>query len=346
MSPSHLGILGAGGTLVYLPFSILMGYLSDRLGREIFLRLAPLFLFTGTIILILGKNFSVLLFSTFILGWGASFFWPVIAPLLVEKEMGRMRYTLSIYNVSWALPMLVSSPLGGILFSRSPSLPFVVSGIIALSIFFILNFTLTRFGKREEVREVGEEREKGALFPFFLLILFLSNAFLSILFNIFPKWGVAMKFSPRLLGFILGSNSFFRLLAFFLYGRGIYPRHYLTPSFLALSFSSISLVFFLSRSILLFFISSSLLGVAGGYTYSLALHQGVGERKERGRRAGMIEGTGGGGWITGSLVGGWVMEKLGYPYPFLIFSLLSLFIFLLTLFILHKRIINGKNREY
>ncbi|MEA2070978.1 MAG: MFS transporter [Asgard group archaeon] len=251
MNYTQVGILSMTGILVTIPFTIVFGFLGDRIAHLRLELIAGGFLlvFGHTFIIAFAQSYAILILAAVICGIGASIFHPIALPLL-SQEFGADRNVAHSFNLIFGTLGSVVTPISSIALSgwlgwRSTSLIFGIFGAIFFPILFILllkgkkhlNYTLhtNRQLKPKEKQESTRQEEKKGLqaFPFLTLpfialvlaqilrsgIFRVINTFTSFIFE--DRFGASELVSAGITSAVLGLGGVSALISgFFSRKRG------------------------------------------------------------------------------------------------------------------------------
>ena len=297
--PLRIGIAGFAGsfsyTLTTLSFSRLKRFqkfpwfIYSSFGIGMVYLLLPFFNYEGI--------FLLLLFMGFFYGR----FWPSIQNYFRKEK--KKELSVSMFNLAWSGGVIIGPLLSGRIYSLNSILPFIISGILGISIFFPFFFNrkdiISNFNSGFSMESHKE------LFPlnFVKNVRFLNyfNFFaIGAVIFLFPKLLLTLKVSPSLIGTLISVLFISRFISFYILRK---KKIFTSKVFFSLSY------FFLFFSLLLIGVGKNLLNfvfsmVVLGILNALSYHNGLLVHLEGGYSTEINEGAAGAGFFSGSLIVG------------------------------------------
>lgn len=341
-SPLELGLIGSVGAAVYVFCALLMGRLSDRVGRKIPI-LSFLLLFGG-----LNALYSFAMLPVHIialklvegLAWGM--FWPSVEALIADASAPDTARFAPKFNVVWSIGAVV-----GALLAAPWTLPGMertlfrlligvawAAGIIGLVL--VKENPRPRSIDRSTVDNPGPPQERGLSLGvvFDLPVAWIgafTYAFVSgTILALYPAYAKSLAVSGPLIA-----------VAIFLYMAGksvafayAYKRPAFTARLASLQMLVIALAaapFALTANFNLHLISAFISGFGAGMVYSYALVAALTrDPRRRGIYAGVFESSLGIGFLVGPVLGGAWAETL-VTGPYLLCTMTAVATFLISL---------------
>ncbi len=342
LSPFEIGLIGASGGLTYSLTARLLGGLSDKYSKRVFVVLGSILQATAAGLYSLFSSTQYLLPLRIVQSLGLALFWPAIeAMIAAEARDGAVEHALAAYNVSWSTANIVSSPIAGFLITAfTLTLPFHVSSALALIMAILLLPLKQKTGHSQVPVRVVQAADTARANKLSRLTFLLSvlGAFAyafngSIVGTLFPVSATGLGISPIQIGFLFFLSNLAQTLVFIFSERLI--RRFKKGSFpigvatLILSLIPMALV----RDATTFAPSFIGLGFGQGILYSSSLYYILTERVgDRGYATGNFEGTLGLASFLGPLIGG-ASTRLGPSYPYVVGALTNILILVTELFI-------------
>ena len=343
-SSAELGWLGAVWIGAYAALALVMGRLSDRIGRRN-LAVAGCIVSTG---MALACSFTtrvdLLLILSGLFGCGLACFWPSIIAWLGEGLSGhRLAVRLTMFGVAWNIGVLLGYALTGILFKHGPKLAFYASaGFILLIILLLLLPT------KQPVEGLGSDRDeavvtipKGRGFrKTAWLANFATNFALAGTAALFPQLATHLSIGADVHGALLAAGRGAALVAFVALQLLMFWRVRLWPLWIAQLGCAASLVWIGLTSATWMFAAAWIVGgVVSGYTYQASIYFTLEEMVEKGKGSGFHEAVVGSGMFFGPVLAGWVggTHSLRAPYFFCAGVLTALIVLQMVLVWIRRR---------
>ncbi|HIE44247.1 MAG TPA: MFS transporter [Candidatus Omnitrophica bacterium] len=319
-SPSQIGLLAALWSFSYILGCIFIRPLLDRLLPRYTLVIATfcMYLFT-TLIHYVGSIISVyVLYSLY--GFSTSLFWPPLMGWFSRNIEGtELSKTISKFNLSWSIGLIISPFLAGWLSEKTPRMPlYSGSGLFLLTGFMIIGAILVLPGIRKdrdtELSSRVKNREKGKDTPIRYpawVGLFTTYVVTGMILNIFPiSAREDLLLSKSVIGLLLLSRALFTTSGFVILGRTTFWHFKTLPMLLGQVFLMLLLIVmvYTPPPFLMGFILGLMgLFIALGYSYSL--FHGASGSINRAKRMAIHESLLSAGLISGASVGGMLYER-------------------------------------
>lgn len=337
-SSLELGLIGSVGPGVYVLFALLMGRLSDRVGRKVLI-LSFLLLYGG-----LNALYSLAMLPIHVIalrlveGLAWAMFWPSMEALIADASAPDTSRFAPKFNVVWSVGALV-----GAMLAAPWTLPGMERTLFRLLIGVswaagIVGLVLVKEDRRHvAIDDPGPRRESGISLGVVLDLpvawigaftyAFVQGTFLAL----YPAYAKSLAVSGPLIAFAIFLNMGGRAAAFAYALRR--PRF--TARFASLEMLVIALAaapFALTTNFALHLISTFISGVGAGMVYSYALVTAL--TRDPGRRgvyAGVFESSLGIGFLVGPILGGaWAETLTTGPYTLCTMAAVVAFLVSLT----------------
>jgi len=326
-SQIELGIIGSAAPLINLPMSFVTGRMSDRFGRKPLIAASSL-LYALTCILYSASSSPPHLMGVKLLeGLSTALLWPPIEALLADSAIIEGHALASNFGVSWSL----GTTLGALVASwgigagryRDPFLP-----AAAVSLAFSLATLAIVSDKRVSPKSAeGLIAERSSTSPFHTkgvwLAAFLYAFCQGIVFALYPPFAEYMGVPGFVIGLAVTSLMMGRTLVFLFFRR-------LKSQFkvLAMTGSAVMGLAALPLSLTIepwIVLPLSLtLGLGLGLVYSASIMTALSvDGANRGKYAGLFEGSIGAGYLIGPFIGGSIAQ-VALQGPYVICSVVAL----------------------
>lgn len=325
---SSVGVVAAANPIAEILLAIPAGRLSDRVGRK---RVIGAGLIAGTVIFFCYPFTTSLIVVGFLhlcLGMSEA---AIIAPsmaLVTDKDPKRLGMEFGFMSAATTLGYVVGPVFSGLLFEKSHSLPFIMSGLGALLAFLILLLFLEegRMASRREVLPFGKLLGHRPLW-LILCLWVVAMALLSVLMTFSPLYLRSLGITPSSIGTLLGMSTVMLVLSLLVFGwlsDKFAQRKLVAFSFFALSVSLFG--FSLADEYVLIVPFVVILGIGGGAFTPAATSwlARMGARFSRGTLMGLYDVVIATGNAAGPLLAGLVVKIAGFSGVFLLFGVLSL----------------------
>jgi len=322
----EIGVAGFVGNFGYTIMTLFLSHLFKN--KKLSILVYPPILI-GISYLILPHLPICLFFSLmFFIGLFYARFWPLLQTCFRNAPV---RFIGNL-NLAWAFGVIIGSFISGYLYSKGKFLPFLISGILC-----ILAGVLIIYKKRnidslniDNKKKIEKNRKKFKIKEIRYLN-FMNFFTVGVMLFIFPRYALELKCPPssisqmisvilitRFTGFlilkkksfinskyILPVSSFCHFLVYFLLGM------FKTPSYFILSFI-----------------------ILGGLS-ALLYHNSLIAHLEGGYRTEIHEGIVGAGFLTGSLIAGFLSQILNFKVTFLLLG--TAFLLIGIFYVLKKK---------
>ena len=322
-----LGYLGAAGAGVYVPLTLIAGWLSDTIAPEKIFRLA-LVAYLACVGFLL---FNDSIFGLFVAAsWTASafaFFWPPLQNKLSmftsEQDLGPV---IGIFNISWCGGVFVGPIISSwaySIFGLSGSL--MAGGMVILTALFILMPVFPKAiaspkPKPERVHN-GNSRNSLMFLSIARIAVFAGYFVVAGITRLFPRFathfGIDVVTAGTLISVIFATQT-----VTFLVLRFTSLWHYSFKTLLGLQLvAGIGLLLIpFTRSIMMIGVILCSVGALSGLVYYSSLFYALALREKSGRRSGIHEAMVGSGAAIGPLLCGWVGSFTGQPWSPFVFG--------------------------
>lgn len=320
----EIGLAGFSGNFGYTFMTLLI---SRYIRKKLFLFVYSPVLIGIAYILFPHTPLYPVFFLMFLIGILYARYWPSIqncfrnAP---ERFIGN-------FNLSWSSGIIVGSFLSGFIYSKGKLLPFIISGSMCIFTGLLLFFLKNNIYSLD----IKQKEKKGSGFRKFnikeIRILNFMNFFsIGIMLFIFPRYAIELKYPPSFISQIISVILITRFLGFGILKK----KSFISSKYILL----ISTFFFFISYFLLsqfnspfyFIISFIIIGILSAILYhnSLVAHLQGGYRTE------IHEGVVGSGFLSGSLIAGFLSQILNFKIAFL---LIGIFFLLFGVFYTFKK---------
>ena len=342
-SPLELGLIGSVGAAVYVFFALLMGRLSDRVGRK-----TPILLF---LLLFGGLNalFSLAMLPVhiialkFVEGLTWAMFWPSVEALIADASAPDTTRFAPKFNVVWSTGTLV-----GALLAAPWTLPGMERTLFRLLVGVawgagIIGLVLVKENPRPYTVDNPEPprgRRPSLEVVFALPVAWIgafAYAFVSgTILALYPAYAKSLLVSGPLIAFAIFLYMGGKSVAFVYALR----RRAITARVASLAMLLIALAmapFALTANFTLHLISAFISGFGAGMVYSYALVAALTrDPRRRGIYAGVFESSLGIGFLVGPVLAGAWAETLATG-PYVLCMTMAVATFLLSLVVRRRR---------
>jgi MFS family permease len=344
-TPAELGWLGAVWIGVYALLALVVGRISDRVGRRRMAATGCLIAAAMAIACAWTTNIRVLLVVSGIFGGGLACYWPSIIAWLGEGLSGPvLARRLATFGMSWNTGLLLGYGFTGVLFKSGPSLAFYVpAGVILLIVVLLGLPTRADGGVVGRVPSRGDpERPLGAAglqrsdslveVPNgrgFRKTAWVANFATNFAFAgttaLFPQLATHLGISAGVHGELLALSrgaaiaSFIALNALAFWHTRLWPL-WATQAVGALGIAWIAW----GANLWVFAAAWIVIGAVSGYTYQASIYFTLEEMTEKGKGSGFHESIVGSGMFLGPVAAGWVGNHHGLRTPYLFCAVMLL----------------------
>jgi predicted MFS family arabinose efflux permease len=314
-TPSEVGYFTALWSFCYI-----LGCASIR---PLFNRVLPRYLLIGSaflmslflLLILFAKRFAYAYLFYGLYAVAMSFFWPPIMGWLSQDVEGeKLGKSMSYYNISWNIGLIIGPLPAGFLSSISPSLPLyagsllcLLTGVLITAASFLVPKIRTDRGV-DAVRN-GETARRDAStvlrYPGWVG-LFTTFVVMGVVINIFPVYARDdLLLRKETIGLLMQSRTFIALFVFFILGRTAF-WHFRISQMVAGQVVLACVVFTMSfiTSPFLFAVQIALIGGLRALSFNNSLFHGVSGSVNRTARMAAHEALLAGGLICGSALGG------------------------------------------
>lgn len=354
VSPFEIGLISASGGLTYSLTARLLGSLSDRYSKNVFVMVGSVLEAAAAGLYSFVRSTPYLLTLRVMQSVGLAFFWPAIEAMIASEAYGgKIEHALAMYNVSWSTANIVSSPVTGFLMvAFNLSMPFYVSSALAAFIIAILLLSMRQKNSQNSAQPQGIHSMDAAAKNDSIQLTFhlsLFGAFIyafngSIVGTLFPVSATGLGISPLQIGLLFFLSNITQTLVF-IFSERLIQRLERVSLLVGASLIAVSLILMtLVRDAATFAPLFIGLGFGQGILYSSTLYYILVKRSGgRGYATGSFESTLGVASFLGPLVGG-ASAQLGAFYPYVVGALTNLLL-LATQHILNSRTLGMDSAE-
>lgn len=323
VSPSLVGGLMSCGTLVYIAGCLFV--------QPLFASLRPrhlLLLATGGMAVSMGLLYGLRsVAATFVFyslsRLSASLFWPPAIGWLTQNNEGTsLNRTLSRFNMSWSLGVMISPTLSGRLSELNPEYPVLATLAMLLAAFLLIGGAALAVpavrrdrttGRRRAPEDGGVDRSTPLRFTGWVG-LFVGYVAAGVIVTVFPQFArEGLGASKSLVGSILSLRMLTRAAGFLVLGAVSFWHHHgryqlALSAFLAVSMAVMSQLHHLAA----FAVLIPLVALGEALTYTGSLFHGVAGSTHRAGRTAIHEALLAGGYIVGAFVGNVLYEGVSF----------------------------------
>ncbi len=250
-----------------------------------------------------------------------SFFWPPIMGWLSQDSEGsKLGKSISYYNISWNMGLIIGPFLAGVLSAVSPALPlyagsflFLLTGILITGSSLLL--PVIRADRGVDAVRDGETAKRDASsflrFPGWVG-LFTTFVVMGVVINIFPVFAWDdLQLRKETIGLLMQSRTYIALLVFFIMGRTT-VWHFKISQMVAGQIVLACVVFTMSlfTAPIVFALQIAMVGGLRALSFNNSLFHGVSGSINRTGRMAVHEALLAGGLICGSALGGFIYQHL------------------------------------
>ena len=336
---TELGWLGAVWIGVYALLALVMGRVSDRVGRR---RMAV----TGCVIEVAmaaacawTTDVRLLLVLSGIFGGGMACYWPSIIAWLGEGLSGAgLARRLAAFGVAWNIGLLLGYGCTGVLFKCGPRLAFYVpAGAIVLIIVLLLLPARAVVGSERSTPDNSSRstlNSPHSTIPAgsgFRKTAWVANFAVNFAFAgttaLFPQLATHLGIGADVHGELLALSRGAALASFVALNALAFWRTRLWPLWAAQAAGALGIAWIArSNSPWAFAAAWVMIGAVAGYAYQASIYFTLEEMSEKGKGSGFHESILGSGMFLGPVAAGWVGSGHGLrtPYYFCAAALLVL----------------------
>ncbi|UCH33906.1 MAG: MFS transporter [Armatimonadota bacterium] len=323
-----LGVIGTVGTVVYTGLAFTFGRLSDRGGRMILVRVAPLAYAAALLAATLGKTWQHLIPIAVVTAVSMAMLWPAYMAMVAEAApRGRLAGQIAAYNVAWCSGITVGNSLGGTFSGQFVTLPLYVASALAIVVALMLAGLRPGARSRDDaasdgppdgVVPVSVHRARALLLASWCA-MFASVFGAASLRVLFPKLALDLEFQPAVIGLVLAALTAGQAIMFLVLGGGAWWRYRLLPLVLVQGASAVAYVAVgLVRAPAAFGAAFAVIGAAGALAYTSSYYYGVNRAARRGAFTGIHEAILGAGGALSPLLGGILAREVSLRLPYFV----------------------------
>lgn len=329
-----LGILGALSSAPYILAPAIFGRLSDRVGRR------PLIFAGLSLYVIISLFYSIsssiveLVILRIMEGICFSLIWPSAEAFVGDNSPPGSRFrAIGLYCVSWSAGYMVGPFIMGVIVGLASLVDtFIVTALFMVSSIVMLA-TVGQPSAKQWVQEDGPDpqAEPRAGLPVIIYTMIIWGFAIQSFYFLFPSYANSNGINPSLIGYLVGLLGLFRTLIFY-YNSRVFPalgKRMIPVGMLMLVLSMFAS--WIAPNIYGFTLSTSLLGVFIGLTYSYSLQQML-NKPAKGMYAGLFESSIGVGELAGPLAMGYLGFVFYPSFPYLSLGVIGLLSIILVLF--------------
>ncbi|MEM3613924.1 MAG: MFS transporter [Nitrososphaerales archaeon] len=330
----ELGLIGMVGSVLYIFFPLLSGWLSDKVNKAHMLSVGLVANIIATSAIALASTVPELLIVRVISGLAIGFYWPIIEALIADiaPEVSRIS-KIGSFGAATTLGMIIGPPLGGVLaqvlglrqtFLLS-SLPMVAALIVVLS-FVIPAYKMKGVVKVAASVNASNSLQASNLFKVAPIVVTYS-AFFSTVVSILPGYLSLRGYLASEVGALFSLVSVARVIAL-LSSHKVGGRDVSALIFFSLTLALSCFIMFFSETLPLYILSLIIMGFSLGFIFPLSFNLALKGIKQEllGRGVGVYESILGVGFAGGPIFSGFIAESIEPKAPYLILGLLCVFI--------------------
>lgn len=319
-SQIELGIIGSAAPLINLPMSFVTGRMSDRFGRKPLIAASSLLYAMAYISYSASPSPLHLVGVKLLEGLATALLWPPVEALLADNAMVEGHALASNFGASWslgtALGALIASWVIGTGRYRDPLLP-AATVSLAFSMATLAVISDKRAGLKSEAgRGIAERSSPSPLrYESVWLAAFLYAFCQGIVFALYPPFAKNMGVPTFVIGLAITSLMMGRTLVFILFRRikARFKMIAMTGS-AVIGLAALPLSLSVEPWVILPLALTFGLGLGLVYSASIMIALSV-DGANRGKYAGLFEGSIGAGYLLGPLIGGSIAQvTLQGPY--------------------------------
>jgi len=314
----EIGVAGFAGNSGYTIMTLFLSNLLFKNKKLFLLVYSPVLI--GISYLILPHLPIYLFFSLmFFIGLFYARFWPSLQTCFRNAPV---RF-IGNFNLAWSFGVIIGSFISGYLYSNGKFLPFLISGILC-----ILAGALITYKKRNiyslniDSREKIEKNRKKFKIKEIRYLNFINFFTVGVMLFIFPRYALELEYSPSFISQMISVILITRFTGFFiLKKKSFINSKYILP---VSSFCHFLVYFLLGmfKTPSYFILSFIILGGLSALLY----HNSLIAHLEGGYRTEIHEGIVGAGFLTGSLIAGFLSQILNFKITFLSLGIIFLII--------------------
>lgn len=343
----QIGIIGTAYGLVYAISAVLLGKLSDKLGRKVIMLLGATLCTFAAASYSIATNVNQIMLIRAIEGLAWAAFFPSIEALTADvshvSAVGRtMGFSTASYGAGFALGALMAGTLASFFSYRYTFLFYLASSILAA---FLVLATIhepkralhERTPSKTTFRSNGLKHRANILAD---LISMVYSIVLMTILTLLPVYAEGLGIEIFSIGVLMMMLWVARITSFLNAGRvsdKMGRKLVLTPSLAGLAIGSFLLA--VSETWLTLVLAVIVIGLSLGalFPVSIALISDYVSSSQRGVAMGMFETASAVGQTIGPAVGGVLAERFSPSYPYLFCAIASMICTLVASIFLKKR---------
>jgi len=313
--------IGVAGFIGNLGYTVMTLFLSR------FLKKKKLFLLVYSPILI-GISYLIfphlpiyLIFSLmFFIGLFYARFWPLLQTCFRNASVK----FIGNFNLSWSSGVIIGSFISGYLYSNGKFLPFLISGTLCIfigTLITCLKSNVYSLNIDQKGKKSKENRKKFKIKEI-RKMNFMNFFTVGVMLFIFPRYALELKYSPSFISQMISIILITRFIVFFILKK----KSFINSKYISLVSSFCLFLIYILLGLFKtppYFILSFI--ILGGLS-ALLYHNSLIAHLEGGYRTETHEGVVGAGFLTGSLIAGFLSQMLNFKITFLSLGIIFLII--------------------
>lgn len=319
-SASVIGIIASANLVAYFFGCFLLRPLSKALLPRYSLILSAGLNGVFVILTLLSPRIEVAGFWASVNGLSLALFWPPMMSWISAGLEGKnLNTTLSRFNFSWSIGVIVSPFIAGYLTERAVGLPFMVAAAMYFSVCLLIATASLAIHSVRSDRHLepkshavtgGDDQSAVLRFPAWVGLV-STYAVLGIVNVVFPIYGVeAMGLAERNVGLVLLTRGIATTAGFYLMGR-FHQWHFKRLPVIGVQIVTAASILLLFRagSVALYYIAVPIIGLLSSASYSFSVFYGANGAAERAKRMALHEALLVAGMVVGSSLGGVIYQR-------------------------------------
>lgn len=329
-SYSDLGVIGFANFIPYMFIPLFVGLLLDRFNKGILLSLGLVLDSVSIYLLSVADSVPQIIIFRTLVGVAHSFFWPPCESIISKSTSPQNRVkAISRFMAFFVAGIMIGPLVGSFLlehFDVSYSMIFQIAAFaIATSLVSSLMLSKDKDVTHNGIISITSAKHL-IKFPTVIAILLFCSASFGVFLAILPAFMNERSISEsniELLFFVFGMSRLVSLLT-----SSFLMKKFLTSILLVIiSISAGMLMLYYSHSVLEFSVAVLILGFGFSVYFPLTFEIIMRKTKENvGALIGAYEATYGMGWAFGPLIIGVIANSFGSSIPYLILSVVGLFV--------------------
>jgi predicted MFS family arabinose efflux permease len=319
-TPSQVGYFTALYIFFYMIGCILIRPLFNRVLPRYLLICSTFFMGIFILLVIFANTFIYTYVYFGLFGLAMSFFWPPIMGWLSQDIEGlQLGKSMSYFNLSWNVGLIIGPFLAGVLSAVSPAIPLYAGGFLCLLtgvLITVASISLPKI-RSDRVLDVAQDEDTTKTdsssmlrFPGWVG-MFTTFVVMGVIMNIFPVFARDELFLKKeIIGILMQSRTFIGTFIFVILGYLTFWQFRISQMIagqLCLAIVVFFMMFISSPVSLTLFIS--LIGGLRALSYSNSFFHGVSGSINRTGRMAIHETLLSAGIICGSLLGGLIYQR-------------------------------------